>query len=58
MRAGGTTEEAIEKAEKLGFDTGLTVSHPFDTSLGAAGLHRQLHPDGLRHRRDLRLSGA
>ena len=25
----GTTEEAIEKAEKLGFDTGLTVKHPF-----------------------------
>ena len=29
-RAGGTTEEAIEKAEKRGFDTGLTVAHPFD----------------------------
>jgi len=28
----GTTEEAIEKAEKLGFDTGLTVKHPFDDS--------------------------
>ena len=26
----GTAEEAIEKAEKLGFDTGLTVTHPFD----------------------------
>ncbi len=25
----GTSEEAIEKAEKLGFDTGLTVAHPF-----------------------------
>ena len=24
----GTTEEAMEKAEKLGFDTGLTVGHP------------------------------
>ncbi|MFZ7092336.1 leucine--tRNA ligase [Primorskyibacter sp. 2E233] len=32
MRKGGTTEEALEKAEKLGFDTGLTVRHPFDTS--------------------------
>ncbi|WP_238368088.1 leucine--tRNA ligase [Mesobacterium pallidum] len=31
-RRGGTTEEALEKAEKLGFDTGLTVRHPFDTS--------------------------
>lgn len=26
----GTTEEAIEKAEKQGFNTGLTVKHPFD----------------------------
>ncbi len=26
----GTSEEAIEKAEKKGFDTGLTVIHPFD----------------------------
>ena len=31
-RKGGTTEEALEKAEKKGFDTGLTVRHPFDTS--------------------------
>ncbi|NCO86691.1 MAG: leucine--tRNA ligase [Rhodobacterales bacterium] len=31
-RKGGTTEEAIEKAEKLGFDTGLRVRHPFDTA--------------------------
>lgn len=28
----GTSEEAIEKAPKLGFDTGLTVQHPFDPS--------------------------
>ncbi len=27
-RAGGTTEEAIETAEKLGFDTGVKVKHP------------------------------
>jgi len=26
----GTSEEAIEKADKLGFDTGLTVAHPFE----------------------------
>ena len=26
----GTSEEAIEKAEKLGHDTGLTVKHPFE----------------------------
>ena len=32
-RQGGTTEEAIEKADKLGYDTGLRVRHPFDTSL-------------------------
>ena len=29
-RKGGTTEEAVETAEKLGFDTGLTVKHPLD----------------------------
>ena len=28
----GTTEEAIEKAEKVGIDTGLRVKHPFDES--------------------------
>jgi len=27
---GGTTAEAMEKAPKLGFDTGLTVDHPLD----------------------------
>ena len=31
-RKGGTTEEAIEKAEKLGMDTGLKVKHPLDPS--------------------------
>ncbi len=31
-RKGGTTEEALEKAEKRGFDTGLRVIHPFDTA--------------------------
>jgi leucyl-tRNA synthetase len=29
----GTSEEAIEKAEKLGFDTGLKVVHPFTGEL-------------------------
>ncbi len=29
-RQGGTTEEAMEKAEKLGFDTGLKVKHPLN----------------------------
>jgi len=28
----GTAEEAIETAEKMGFDTGLTATHPFDAS--------------------------
>ncbi len=28
----GTTAEAVEKAEKLGVDTGLRVKHPFDDS--------------------------
>ena len=30
MRKGGTTAEALEKAEKLGFDTGIRVRHPLD----------------------------
>ncbi len=55
---GGTTEEALEKAEKLGFDTGLTVQPPAEPRLASAGLDRELHPDGLRHRRDFRLPGA
>lgn len=29
-RKGGTTEEAIETAEKLGYNTGITVKHPLD----------------------------
>ncbi|MXO65809.1 leucine--tRNA ligase [Altericroceibacterium endophyticum] len=28
-RAGGTTAEELETAEKLGFDTGITAKHPF-----------------------------
>ncbi len=28
-RKGGTSEEEIERGEKLGFDTGLTARHPF-----------------------------
>ncbi len=31
-RKGGTTEEAIETAPKLGYDTGLKCRHPFDTA--------------------------
>jgi len=29
-RKGGASEAEIETAEKIGFDTGLTVTHPFD----------------------------
>ncbi|NRA88248.1 MAG: leucine--tRNA ligase [Rhizobiales bacterium] len=29
----GTTEEAIETADKKGFDTGITATHPLDSSL-------------------------
>ncbi len=32
-RRAGTSEEAIETQEKRGFDTGLRVVHPFDTSM-------------------------
>jgi leucyl-tRNA synthetase len=32
-RRGGTTEEAIEKAEKRGLDTGIRVLHPFDNAV-------------------------
>ncbi|MDB4053668.1 leucine--tRNA ligase [Octadecabacter sp.] len=31
-RKGGTTAEALEKAPKMGFDTGLRVRHPFDNA--------------------------
>jgi len=33
----GTTEEAIATADKLGFDTGLRVKHPFDHPRQAVG---------------------
>ncbi len=32
-RRTGTSAEALEKAEKLGFDTGIKVVHPFDSSI-------------------------
>jgi leucyl-tRNA synthetase len=32
VRQGGTSEAQIESAEKLGWDTGLKVSHPFDNT--------------------------
>ena len=51
----GTSVAELETAEKQGFDTGIRAVHPFDKNWTAAGLRRQLHPDGLRHRRHLRL---
>ena len=30
MKRTGTSEEAVEKAEKMGFDTGMRVRHPLD----------------------------
>lgn len=32
MSSWGTSAEVIETAEKLGMDTGLRVTHPFDAS--------------------------
>ncbi|MEG3144522.1 leucine--tRNA ligase [Sphingomonas sp. RT2P30] len=32
-RQGGTTAAEIETQEKLGFDTGVTATHPFDSSI-------------------------
>jgi len=32
-RRGGTTAAEIETQEKLGFDTGVTATHPFDSSI-------------------------
>ena len=57
-RRTGTSEAAIERAEKLGVDTGLPRAPPVPPGGRAAGLCRQLHPDGVRHRRHLRLPGA
>ena len=54
----GTAQEIIDKAEKLGFDTGIKAVHPFDPNWTAAGLCGELHSDGLWHRRHLRLPGA
>ena len=54
----GTAQAIIETAEKKGFDTGIKRDPSVRSELEAAGLRRQLHPDGLRHRRDLRLPGA
>ncbi len=54
----GTSQEAIDTAEKMGFDTGIKRGASIRPVVDAAGLCRQLHSDGLRHRRHLRLPGA
>ena len=54
----GTAQAEIDTAEKMGFDTGITRAASVRSGVEAAGLRRELHPDGLRHRRDLRLPGA
>ena len=51
-------QEVIETAEKNGFDTGIDGDPSVRPGLEAAGLCREFHPDGLRHRRHLRLPGA
>ena len=55
---GGTSAAEIETAEKLGFDTGLEVVHPFDPELAPAGVDRQFRADGLWHRRPFRRARA
>ena len=58
VQAHGTAQDEIDTAEKMGFDTGIRARASVRSELEAAGLCRELHPDGLRHRRHLRLSGA
>ena len=54
----GTAQEIIDTQEKMGFDTGIRADASVRSLVEAAGLRRELHPDGIRHRRDLRLPGA
>ena len=54
----GTTAAELETQDKKGFDTGLRVRHPVIEGAELPGADREFHPDGIRHRRDLRLSGA
>ena len=54
----GTSQAAIDTAEKLGFDTGIKALHPFDASWKLPVYIRQFRFDGLRHRRAIRLPGA
>ena len=54
----GTAQAEIDTAEKLGFDTGIKARASVRSDLEAAGLCREFHVDGIRHRRDFRLPGA
>ena len=51
------TEEALEKAEKKGFDTGLKIKHPFIDGRITI-IRSEFHFDGIWHRRNFRLSSA
>ena len=57
-RRSGTSEEAVESAEKKGFDTGLSVRHPVFPDRLLPVWIAQFRADGLWHRRRLRLPGA
>ncbi len=54
----GTAQAEIDTAEKMGFDTGIKARASVRSELEAAGLCREFHFDGLRHRRHFRLPGA
>ena len=54
----GTSEAVIEAAEKRGYRTGARRGASARREPAGAGLCRQFRADGIRHRRDLRLSGA
>jgi hypothetical protein len=57
-KQGGTTAAELETAEKLGFNTNLTVEASARSQLAPARLCRQFRADGLWHRRGFRLPGA
>ena len=54
----GTAQEEIDRAEKKGYATGVRGRPSLPLGHETACLCRQLHPHGLRHRRDFRLSRA
>ena len=53
----GTSEAAIETAEKKGFDTGIRALHPFVEGVELPVYVGEFRADGIRHRGDFRLSG-